>query len=112
MSEALKSFGGEKKKKIGIRDITKALGKAKKSIPRHSTNDELNEEFGFSTTQPTSPLPSSRSNTENLQQSEYIPPPFPWWSNGQLNAPDFKKPPFGEFIGFPQKQSNDCREVI
>ena len=105
---------------IGIRDLTKALRKAKKSTPIHLTsNVNRHVLFGSSNTEtvPRSPIPTSQSSTETQQQSGYLPPKFPWWSNGQLNVPDFKRPPFGDFAGFTQYQSNDttnqvfCRQV-
>ena len=121
LSESVKSFGEGSSSQIGIRDLTKALKKAKKSTPRHVTtnpNDHLLFKYSNTETVPPSPLHSSNSTTETLQRSGYLPPKFPWWSNGQLNVPDFKKPPFGEFAGFTQYQSNDtanqlfCRQVI
>ena len=119
LSESIKSFCDGSSAQIGIRGMTKALAKAKKSAPRHFTSN-VNLLFASSNTEtvPPSSIPTSKSSTETLQQSGYLPPKFPWWSNGQLNVPDFKNPPFGEFAGFTQYQSNDttnqvfCRQVI
>ena len=121
LSESIKSFGEGSSAQIGIRDLTKALRKAKKSTPIHLTSN-VNHHLLFASsnteTVPRSSIPTSQSSTETLQQSGYLPPKFPWWSNGQLNVPDFKRPPFGDFAGFTQYQSNDttnqvfCRQVI
>ena len=77
--------------RIGIREMTKALAKAKKATPTHFTNNGNDVQFRFTPAAVNFPALSFKS----LKNSIVI---------------DFKNPPFGDFVGFAQQlftQDND-----